>query len=345
MISFILFSSFKINSEIEDENWLLFKQVYSLVKESYVEDKKSDEIISGALKGLAKATGPESGYLSKENYLHYQEVQKMEYQLPFYITKDDGFAKIISTFDGKGLEIEEGDILKNVEGKAIFDFSYPETLMEIKSDKEVELNCSFMKKGTFKVFEKKIKTAKYAEPSVLKINEKTCVFQLPCLEHKIGEDLKEKLNPYSKIILDLRFCASDDIESALIWAGYLFGKGELKVSSKGGLKKISYDGEGIFLKKHCFILVDSTTARGGEVLTLAGAQTFKIAGMNTFGFASKHQTLTLKNGDKMIVLEGYFLNKEGEELKDKSITPDIIIENLSKERNIEIYSEFANKLK
>lgn len=341
----MLFSSFKINGEIEDENWLLFRQVYSLVKESYVEDKKSDEMILGALKGLAKATGPECGYISKENYLRYQEVKKMEYQLPFYITKEDGFAKIVSPFSEKIFDIEEGDILKNVEGITIFDLSYPETLIEIKSEKEIELNCSFIKKGTLKVFEKKIKTTKYQEPLILKVDEKTCVLQLPCLEYKIPENLKENVNSYSKIILDLRFCASDDIESALIWAGFLFGKGELKISSKGGLKNINYDGEGIFLKKQCFILVDSTTARGGEVLTLAGSHNFKIAGINTFGFAAKHQTLTLKNGDKMIVLEGYFLNKEGEELKDKSITPDIKIENLSKERNIKFYSELLNKLK
>jgi len=344
-VSFLALLSLKAASEISDENWLLFKQVYTLIKESYVEDKQSGEIIVGALKGLAKATGPESGYISKEKYSQIENLNKMKYQLPFYITKEDGFARVITSFGGKDFGVESGDILKGVEGKSIFDLNYPETMVEIKKDKEIELNCSFMKKGTLKVFEEKIKTATYFPPEIVKIDDKTAVLQIPCLESEIPVDLKESLKKFSKIIVDLRFCASEDIESAVRWAGFLFGKGDVKLLLKSGEKKIAYEGEGVLSKLKCYILVDSTTARGGEVLAVAGGQSFQTVGGETFGFAAEHQTLTLKNGDKLIILEGYFLDKNGEEIKDKPLKPDVLIENLSVKRDQKSYIEILNKLK
>lgn len=345
VFSFLAFLSIKPVCEIADDNWLLFKQVYTLIKETYVEDKQSGEIIIGALKGLAKATGPESGYISKEKYSQVENLNKMKFQLPFYITKEDGFARVISSFGGKDFGVESGDILKSVEGKSIFDLNYPETMIEIKKDKEIEMNSSFMKKGTLKVFEKKIKTGSYYSPEIVNLDENTIALQIPCLESETPVDLKESLKKFSKIIVDLRCCASDDYESALRWAGFLFGKGEVKYLVKSGEKKLEYEGEGILSKSKCYILVDSTTARGGEVLAVAGGKIFQIVGEETFGFAAKHQVLTLKNGDKLIILEGYFLDKNGEEIKDKPIKPDVLIENLTAKRDQKSYIEILNKLK
>lgn len=331
-------------SEISNENWLLFKQVYTLIKETYVEDKQSEEIITGALKGLAKATGPESGYITKEKFSQIENSNKMKYQLPFYITKEDGFARVISSFGGKDFGVESGDILKGVDGKSIFDLSYPETMVEIKKDKEIELNCTFMKKKTLKVYEKKIKTTTYFLPEILKIDDKTAALQIPCLESEIPMNMKESLEKFSVIIIDLRSCASEDVESALRWAGFLFGKGEVRLLLKSGEKKLSYEGEGVLSNKKCHILVDSTTARGGEVLAIAGGQSFKTVGDETFGFAAQHQVLTLKNGDKLVILEGYFLDNNGEEIKNKPIKPDLLIEKLTDRRDQKSYIEILNKL-
>ncbi len=344
LFSFLFFPSYDTLSEINDENWTVFNQVYVLVKESHVEGKKSSEIILGALKGLAKATGPESGYVTKEKYALIEEAKEMEYQLPFYITKEDGFARVIAPFGGKDFGVEVGDVLKSINGTAIFDLSYPQTIVEMKKSNELELNCSFMKKGTLKVFEKKIRAAKYESPSIIKIDERTAVLKIPCLEVEIPKNIKESLMNISKVILDLRFCASDDIESAIKWAGFLFGKGEVKVSSKEGVSKIEFDGEGILSNTNCYILMDSTTARGGEVLVLVGGQKFKTAGSDSFGFAAKHQILTMKNGDKLIILKGYFLDKNGEEIKDKPIKPDIVIDDLPKEMDKKSYNEILKKL-
>lgn len=343
-VSFLVLIAFNSLGEITDENWLLFNQIFSLVKDTYVEDKKSSEIIAGALQGLAKATGPESGYLTKEKYSLIHEREKMEYQIPFYVTKEDGFARIIAPFSGRDFGVESGDILKSINGKSIFDLSYPETISEMKRDKEIEVTCAFMKKGTLKVFEKTIKTSRYNPPVILKIDEKTAVIQLPCLESPEPTSLKDSLKNFSTVILDLRFCASGDVESALRWAGVLFGKGELRSSSKSGEQKIEFDGEGILSKTRCFILTDETTARGGEVLALAGAQKSEIIGGETFGFAAQHMTLTLKNGDKLVILKGYFLDKNGEEIKDKPIQPNIQLKNLSREREKKNYLEILSKL-
>ncbi|MCX7831024.1 MAG: S41 family peptidase, partial [Acidobacteria bacterium] len=179
---------------------------------------------------------------------------------------------------------------------------------------------------------------------VIKIDNKSVALQLPCLEAENSPKLKDDLNTFSTIILDLRFCASDDINSALRWAGFLFGKGEVKVLLKGGEKKINFEGEGILLSKKCYILADSTTARGGEILVTAGSNKFQVIGAETFGFAAEHQMLTLRNGDKLIILSGYFLNKKGEEIKDNPIKPDAIIDPLPKERQGKNYLETLKKL-
>jgi carboxyl-terminal processing protease len=343
--SILVIFTVSIFAQMSYENWELFKEVYSLVKNTYIDEKSSDQIIVGALKGLANATGAESGYIPKEKVEEFEKIANLNYQIPFYITKDEGFARIMSVFGENGTGVEPGDYLRIIDGNSAFDMSYPDLQRMIKSDEEKEFKCEFLKKGTLKKYAKTIKSVKYEEPKLFTLPKNQKVLQIRCLESDISPKLKEELEKTtSPIIVDLRNCASDNIEKTLKWCGFLFGKGEVKCSAKGGYRSLQFEGEGVLSSKKCALLVDKTTARGGEILSMVGSAKFPLIGENTFGFASQHEKLILKNGDALVILIGYFLNKNGEEVKEKPLKPDFVIDKMDEKNSEKIYSEVVEKL-
>ncbi len=343
--SILLIFAVSIFAQMSFENWELFKEVYSLVKSTYIDEKSSDQIIVGALKGLANATGAETGYIPKDKVEDFEKSSTLNYQIPFYITKDEGFARVIAVFDENGSGVEPGDYLRIIDGNSAFDMSYLELKRMIKSGEGREFKCEFLKKGTLKNYVKTIKSVKYEEPKIFTLPKNQKVLQIHCLESDISPKLKEDIEKTnSPIILDLRNCASDNIEKTIKWCGFLFGKGEIKYSAKGANKSLQFEGDGVLSSKQCAILVDKTTARGGEILSIVGSAKFPLIGENTFGFASQHEKLTLKNGDALVILIGYFLNKNGEEVKEMPIKPDFIVDKISEKNSEKIYSEVVEKL-
>lgn len=333
-------------AEISSENWELFREVFSLVKNTYVEEKSTEEIMRGAFVGLALATGPESGYLKGSKVQEYENALNLPYQLPLYFTKDEGYARVISTF-GKELEgIEIGDYLRAIDGKGIFDMSYLDLITLIKSKEEKEMNCQFIKKGSLKILEKKLKTVPFIGLQITPFKDQKRVLKLVNLEATIDLKLKEEIEKIdTPIILDLRGCASDNIDRAIAWASFLFGKGEIYYSSKKGKVPITFEGDGVLQNKKCAILVDKSTARGGEVVAIAGSMKFPLCGEQTFGFPSIHKKIALKNGDLLVINAGYFFDKSGLELKEKSLKLDYVIAKMGEKSDENIFSEIFEQVK
>lgn len=338
MSMYFCLAAFPAEPVITGDNWELFRDVYSLVLDTYVEPKSPDQLLTGALEGLAAATGPECGYIPGSRLAETEAAEKSGFYLPLYITKNGGFAGVIAPFAGEDPEIEPGDLLRFVNGRSVFDMNFPQLVAAMKGAESHEVTCGFMKKDSFKPYEKKLSMKKPADPVFRNIGEKCSVLEIPCLEADIGQGLKEKLAvARSRMILDLRGCASADESRALVIAGMLFGKGSLKFAGKNGTADIPFSGEGLIGNRKVVVLVDGTTARGGEVLALAGSKNGTLAGAETYGFCALHEKVMLKNGDALVVLTGYFLDREGREIKDNPLKPDRALDVSDRGRKDDFY--------
>jgi C-terminal processing protease CtpA/Prc len=330
--------------KVSEDNWELFKQVFSLVLDTYVEPKTSDELIAGAFEGLAISTGPECGYIPKSKIAEIEQAKKSEGFLPLYITKDGGFANVIAPFSGEDKEIESGDMLRFINGKSVFDMNYPQLIVALKGSAGEEVTCGFIKKGTFKPFEKKLVKKKAIQPVFHELKGGGSVLEIPCIEAEWDDTLKDKVaKAAGKIIVDLRGCASSDTGRAAYLSGLLFGAGALRFDSKDGETKIPFDGAGLLKGREVITVVDKTTARGGEMLALAASDKGPVIGEETYGFSALHETLTLKNGDALVILTGYFLGKDGKEIKSSPVKPDTLYDVSERSRKDDFYLKIMEK--
>lgn len=334
----LFFVSLNLLSEISLTNEILLKRVLGIIEETYIKEVNSKELLKAALKGVASATGEETCYLEKEQYDELLKYENNEYILPFYYTKSEGFARIISIISPMK-EVQRGDIFRSINGKSLFDLSYIETKLLVGKEKEKEVDASFLKKDTLKEFREKIRLIKPVPPEIVKIDEKRCVLKISSLEANFDESIKERIKNFEFCVIDLRNCASDRIDRAILWSGFLVGEGVFYVSKKGGREEIGYKGENILKDKKCFVLVNKGTARGGEVLTLALKKKFKIVGEETFGFSAMHKFIELSNGDRLRILTGYFLDENGIELKYQPIKPDITLEKVDEITSVESFKK------
>ncbi len=305
-------------------NWDLFKDVYSLVLDTYVEPKTPEQLLAGALEGLAGATGPECGYIPGDKLAETEAAEKNRCYLPVYITKDGGFATVITPFLGEDREIEHGDLLRFINGKSVFDMNFPQLISAMKGKEGEQVSCGFIKKDTFKPYEKTLTVKKSVQPVFHDLKDKGAAVEIPCLEAELDKALLDKISgARGRIVIDLRGCASPDEERAVAVAGMLFGKGTLKLATKNGVRDMSFSGEGAATGRKVTVIVDDTTARGGELLALAAKSAGgHLVGGETYGFCAMHEKVTLKNGDALVILTGYFLDAEGKEMKDNPLKPD-----------------------
>ncbi|HNQ78709.1 MAG TPA: S41 family peptidase [Acidobacteriota bacterium] len=327
------------------ENWNLFKDVYSLILDTYVEPKTPEQLLAGALQGLAGATGPECGYIPGSKLEEAEAAEKNRCYLPLYITKDGGFASVIAPFLGEDGEIEQGDLLRFINGKSVFDMNFPQLISAMKGKEGEQVSCGFIKKDTFKPYEKKLAIRKPVPPVFHELKEKGAAVEIPCLEAEIEKTLLDKISgTRGRLVIDLRGCASADEERAVAVAGMLFGKGTLKLSTKNGMRDISYSGEGAASGKKVTVVIDNTTARGGELLALAAKSSGGyLIGGETYGFCAMHEKVTLKNGDALVILTGYFLDGEGKEIKDNPLKPDKTFDISDNSRKDDYYMKALTK--
>jgi carboxyl-terminal processing protease len=314
----------------------IFTEVYDLVRNNYVEQVSSDQLMDGAFNGVTDAIDEFSYYVpptQMSSYKNFVDVEDNGNGL--VVTKRFGYAYVISAIPGSpaaAAGIERGDFIEKVGGQPTSRMAVWQVRNALRAPKvEVQvLRGGNTKRDTFTVEQKTfhplaLSTQTYGSVGYIKI---------PYFEKGTAAQLKTALenvrkNNIRKLIIDVRGNAGGDIDEAISAADELLTSG-LITSIEGrnieakrwqADRNTDYDGA-------LEVLADNSTAAGGEIFAAAihGNSRGKVVGITTYGKSVLQRFIPLQTGGGVYMTVAHFTTPEMKPIKDGGIRPDVIVD-------------------
>jgi carboxyl-terminal processing protease len=320
-----LYAAAQAEGGLDRESRELFDTVFSMVLRDYVDPKSPREVIRGALQGAAQAAGPESAYIPPEEVEAIARKALLPATLPLYATKGEDFARILAPFPGAPEALRPGAILRFVGKMSTYDLTYPQILAAFRGAEGEKVSLTVMDPESWQATEVEVRRVPFPAPSVLPLPGGASALVLPALEATLPEKAASALRAgHGPWVVDLRRCASSEAGDISRWAGLLLGPGKgprfQRTGGKEGRERA--EGPGLLSGKAVRVLVDGTTARGGEALAsaLAGAGAL-LAGQPTYGTAVRVEEIPLSDGGRLRLATAFYLAPDGKPLKEHPIEP------------------------
>lgn len=291
--------------------------VLEFVKENYVEPTNTDQLITGALKGVVRELDDFSAYLEPKSYKELKNDTKGEFGgLGIRLQKVDGFITVMSPMPGTPAfkaGIMPQDRIIQVDDQELADMRLDEAveLMRGKVGSKVKL-----------VITRKNKQGEYEELPVITLKRATIVPEVVyhrMLENGVGyiylvdfsghsmEEIQKALADLQKkgmksLVLDLRFNPGGLLTGAVELSKLFLPEGRMIVYTQG--RKPEYyqeyktSGTPLYPDLPLALLINQGSASASEIVSgaLQDNERAFIVGQRSFGKASVQQVLPLSDG-------------------------------------------------
>ena len=326
------------------ENLQIFSDVLDIVKENYVQEVESKELVEGAISGMLRTLDPHSSYLDPDAYKELQVETKGSFGgIGIEITIRDGVLTVVSPLEGTPayeLGIQAGDQILRVDGEPTKEMTLMEAVKKMRGPKGTNVVLTIMREEFTKPQDFVITRATIAIRSV---RSKTLepgygYIRLSQFQSSTARDLRTEIAKLEKenkslkgLILDLRNNPGGLLDQAVKVSDEFLSEG-LIVYTGGRLKSQDMRFEAhMNTKPHSYpivVLVNEGSASAAEIV--AGAlQDHKravVVGVKTFGKGSVQTVMPLRNGAALRLTTALYYTPSGRSIQAKGIEPDIVVE-------------------
>lgn len=326
------------------ENLQIFSDVLDIVKENYVQEVESDELIEGAISGMLRTLDPHSSYLDPDAYKELQVETKGSFGgIGIEITVRDGVLTVVSPLEGTPayeLGIQAGDQILRVDGEPTKEMTLMEAVKKMRGPKGTNVVLTIMREEFTKPQDFVVTRDTIAIKSV---RSKTLepgygYIRISQFQSSTARDLRKDISelekenkPLKGLILDLRNNPGGLLDQAVKVSDEFLNEG-LIVYTGGRLKSQDMRFEAhMNTRPHSYpvvVLVNEGSASAAEIV--AGAlQDHKravVVGVKTFGKGSVQTVMPLRNGAALRLTTALYYTPSGRSIQAKGIVPDIVVE-------------------
>ncbi len=315
----------------------IFTEVFDLVRNNYVEQVTSDQLMDGAFAGVTDAIDEFSYYVAPPQMAAYKSyVDAEDNGVGLVVGKRFGYAYVIAAIAGSPAAkagIERGDFLEKIDGRPTQRMAVWEVRSALQSRKPVQVQV--LRGGQTRRDYFIIQQGNYHPLSITAQQFGNIAYiKIPFFEKGTATELKNTLetvrkNGQRKLIIDVRGNAGGDVEEAIAAADELLTSG-LITSLEGRRmeakrwqadRDTDYDGA-------LEVLIDSSTASGAEILAAAirGNGRGKIVGVSTYGKSIVQRFIVLPSGGGVMMTVGHYTTPELKPIKDGGVKPDVVVD-------------------
>lgn len=336
-----------VSASSDYEELRVFAEALNMVKKHYVDEVKTKDLITGALKGMLNSLDPHSGYMTPEAYKDLQVETKGEFGgLGIQIGMKDNILTVIAPIEDTPAfraGIKAGDKILKIDNESTRDMTIHDAVSKMRGPKGTKVTIHIFREGwkdtqPFTITREIIKI-KSVKPKMLE--DGIAYIKLTQFQEGTSKDLAQALEKLSKegmksLILDLRNDPGGLLNSAVDVTDQFLPKGKLVVYIKGRKgEKIEYFTEGrskAYTDIPMVVLVNQGSASASEIV--AGAlkdwNRAIIIGTQTFGKGSVQSVVPLSNGAGLRLTTAKYYTPKGTSIQGVGITPDIVVKIESK---------------
>lgn len=337
-----------------------FAEVYSAIKQGYVEPVEDKKMITNAISGMLSNLDPHSAYLDADSFKDLQVGTQGEFGgLGIEVGMEDGLVKVVSPIEDTPAYragVKSGDLIFKLDDTPVKGLTLSDAVKKMRGKPKTPIKISIIRKGETKPIEitlvrEVIKVqsvkSKLVEPGygwvrVTQFQENT-VAELA----KHVATLYKDGNRLQGLVLDLRNDPGGLLNGAIgVSAAFLppdvkvvstdgrtaDAKQEFKARPQDYLRGTKEDPLKLMpveaKKVPMIVLVNGGSASASEIV--AGAlQDHKralIVGTQTFGKGSVQSVLPLPGNTAIKLTTARYYTPDGRSIQAKGIVPDIVIE-------------------
>lgn len=341
------------------EDLRTFAEVYSAIKQGYVEPVDDKKMIANAISGMLSNLDPHSAYLDADSFKDLQVGTQGEFGgLGIEVGMEDGLVKVVSPIEDTPAYragVKAGDLIFKLDDTMVKGMSLSDAVKRMRGKPKTSIKLSILRKGEAKPIEItltreviKVQSVKskmiepgYAWVRITQFQEAT----VPDLAKHLSTVYKE--GDLKGLILDLRNDPGGLLHGAIGVSAAFLPADTKVVSTDGrtpdakqeylarprdylrGTREDPLRNLPAALKKvPMVVLVNGGSASASEIV--AGAlQDHKravIVGTQTFGKGSVQSVLPLPGNTAIKLTTARYYTPAGRSIQAKGITPDIVVE-------------------
>jgi len=319
----------------------LFNEALYLIVHNYVQPVQLDVIMDGAYRGMLESLDPANEYLSPVKYdKAYRGESAGTADVGLNLSKRRGYIVVVSVAPGSPAAeagLETGDVLVVIDGRSTRQMGVWEASQALrgKPASKTTLNVSPIDSVGRKTLTLVRKVIPSPSPSGTFDGPDTGVARVGGLQEGDAKKLDQtiaalKKKGASRLLLDLRGCASDALAEAIGAASLFVGNGTIVTVTDRFESDLSYkaDGRRNAWDRPVAVLVDEGTAGACEVLAAALRDDLgvPILGQRTWGEGAVRKLLPLPHGDGVLLATGKYQSPAGKEWHGQGIQPDLTID-------------------
>ncbi|MDR1349936.1 MAG: S41 family peptidase, partial [Zoogloeaceae bacterium] len=341
------------------EDLRTFAEVFSAIKQGYVEPIEDKKMIANAISGMLSNLDPHSSYLDAESFNELQVGTQGEFGgLGIEVGMEDGLVQVISPIEDTPAYragIKAGDLIFKLDDTPIKGLSLNDAVKKMRGKPQTKIRLSILRKGENKPLELtltreiiKVQSvkSKLVEPGygwvrVTQFQDNT----IPSLARHLGDLYKQ--GELKGLVLDLRNDPGGLLNGAVGVSSAFLPAGSMVVSTDGRIPDAKQEYKAVpedYLRGtqvdplralpegvknvHMVVLVNSGSASASEIVAgaLQDHQRAVIMGTQTFGKGSVQTIVPLPGNVAIKLTTARYYTPNGRSIQAKGIEPDIEVE-------------------
>jgi len=313
----------------------VYGEVLEHIQRDYVDDPNMHQVTSGALHGLLDSLDPESAYMSPLEYKDYKEksAKNAKGEAGLALTKRFGYIGVIAVLPDSpaqkaGLRIS--DIIEKIAGFTTGQMAIEQAQVLLSGEPGTVVKLSVIRRGKAEPQEMELTLAKLGAPKLLedRLEGDIGYLRVQAFAPGMAKQMHDKLAQLDrqgahKLILDLRDCATGDMQEGISAAQLFLASGTITTLKGQTIAPVVYsaDAAKVVWSQPMTVLIGNGTAGPAEILAgaIAGNKRGETVGDRTYGTASMQKLIQLDDGSALILTVANYYTPAGKEIPTEGV--------------------------
>lgn len=318
----------------------IFQDVVDRIVKDYVEEPKIDEVMAGAMHGLADGLDPDSAYLdAQQTKAHEAKATDASADPGLELTRQY-YLRVIAARDGSPAAkagLLPGDYIRAIDGQSTRDTTVYEGMRLLSGKPGTNVRLTVLRGNAVEPHDVEIgREARTAAPvrgrmastdvGYLRIAE----FGKATPDQLRSEVASLRKSGAGRLVVDLRGTAFGDLDAGLAAARLFVPSGTLAFRQERGKERetiATAAGDGS-ITLPVALLTDAGTSGAAELFAAAlkDNQRAALVGERTLGRAGRQKLVRLPDGSSLLLTNLTYLTPSGAAIHEKGLTPDVAVE-------------------
>lgn len=324
-----------------------YAEVFTAIRESYVDVLSNEEIMQAGLRGLLADIDPHSSYLSAKQAQNFEDLSDGSYAGIGIESdeRDPTRIRVVAPFDdtpAKRAGLQAGDFITAIDGVPINNEDDQASPVRLRGKPGTVVVLTIVRQGEKLPFEVKIirenisiqsVKARWLEPGFAYMRISTFQGDTGFEFRKQWQKLVESSNAtkLTGLILDLRSNPGGLVTAAVDLADEFLAEVVIvSIKGRNALTNTTYYGKPgqSFEGVKVLVLIDAGSASASEILAgaLQDHQRATIMGSRSFGKGSVQNVFYLDNGDAFKITTARYYTPNNRSIQAQGIVPDVLLE-------------------